>query len=214
MPDGRQEFLIKDSMWLLKINYIHMKSIKYISFLLGLIILLGCEQEILFDTVEAPKPNVSDVDWSASAGGVTTGFAEGGRVFRLPSPLDANNPYRDIRFTVTINSNDQRVIDSLAIEFQHIPSLPSNRAFGWQFYEGIKFEDSERTGSLDLVYDLNLDDLSESYWGEDSFFIGNGASNITREDNVIRIGIFFDDGSSFRLAQVQFSYALTDDGIE
>ena len=191
-----------------------MKNIRYIIVLFALVVLAGCEEEILFDTVEAPNPTVTDEGWTASGGGVTTGFSEGGRSFRLPNPLDEDNPYRDIQFSVTINSNDGRVIDSLAIEFQHVPSLPSNSPQGWSFIEGIKLDDAEKSDSYNFTYNMNFDDVSEIYWDPGDFFIATGAFGIIREDNVVRIGVFFEDGSSFRIAQVQFSYALTEDGEE
>ena len=191
-----------------------MKNIRYIIFLFALIALASCEDDILFDTVEAPNPTVTDEGWTASGGGVTTGFVEGGRSFRLPNPLDPDNLYRDIQFSVTINSNDGRIIDSLAIEFQHVPSLPSNNPQGWSFIEGIKLQDSEKSDSFNFTYNMNFDDVSEVYWGPGNFFIATGVSSIIREDNVVRIGVFFEDGTSFRIAQVQFSYALTEAGEE
>lgn len=175
-------------------------------------LMASCEDDNLFTTVEAPKPQVSDENWQVSAGGVTTGFAEGGRTFRLPNPIENN--YRDINFNVTINSNDSRAIDSIFVEIQHLPTIGSNAAQGWVGYEGIKLSDSERGSSYNFDYDLNLDDWSEDYWGEGNFWIATGVFGISREDNTMRLTVVFDDGSSVRLAQVMFSYPLIDAGVE
>ncbi|MDN5205190.1 hypothetical protein QQ008_27650 [Fulvivirgaceae bacterium BMA10] len=206
-----------------------MKKLLYIY--LCIIISIGfasCEDDILFDTIEVPAPQVTDANWSAevmdgSGVIVNTGFAEGGRVFRLPNPLDETRPWRDIRFQATINSNDSRQIDSISVELQWIPSLPSNAAQGWLFYEGIKVPDAERSSSYSLDYAMNLDEWSDSYVcqtfisgspGCGVLWIAQGVFGITREDNTMRLTVHFDDGSQVRLAQVQFSYFLTDAGVE
>jgi len=174
---------------------ININKILQINLLALSVLLFSCEDDFLFTTIEAEKPQVTDENWVVSAGGVTTGFAEAGRTFRLPNPLEAN--YRDINVSVTINSNDSRQIDSIFVELQHLPSRPSNQAFGWTGYEGI-----------------NLDDWSESYWGPGNFWIATGVFGINREDNTMRLRVIFDDGSEVRLAQVMFSYPLKDAGIE
>ncbi len=192
-----------------------MTQIKYIikiTLLAFSTLLISCEDDLLFTTVEAPAPQVTDEDWVVSAGGVTTGFAEAGRTFSLPNPLEAN--YRDIDISVLINSNDTRLVDSIFIELQHIPKFAANSAQGWAGFEGIKLADSERSSAYTLNYTLNLDDWSESFWGPENFWIGTGVFGITREDNTMRLKVIFDDGSEVRLAQVMFSYPLSDAGIE
>ncbi|MBT28565.1 MAG: hypothetical protein CMO01_02810 [Thalassobius sp.] len=191
-------------------NYIK-SFIRYLFFALP-ILLVSCEEDNLFTTTEAPIPQVSEENWEVSAGGVTTGFAEGGRAFRLPNPLESN--YRDINFNVTINSNDERVIDSIFVEIQHLPTISSNAAQGWAGYEGIKLTEAERSSSYNFNYDLNLDDWSEAYWGPGNFWIATGVFGIVREDNTMRLTVVFDDGSSVRLAQVMFCYPLTEAGVE
>ena len=57
-------------------NYIK-SFIRYLFFALP-ILLVSCEEDNLFTTTEAPIPQVSEENWEVSAGGVTTGFAEGG----------------------------------------------------------------------------------------------------------------------------------------
>jgi|GEM_PF-5704191 len=192
-----------------------MTQIKYIlqvALLACSTLLFSCEDDLLFTTVEAPAPQVTDENWEVSAGGVTTGFAEAGRTFRLPNPLEAN--YREIDISVTINSNDTRQVDSIFVELQHLPSFASNSAQGWAGFEGIKLSESERSSSFNLNYTLNLDDWSESFWGPGNLWIGTGVFGITREDNTMRLRVIFDDGSEVRLAQVMFSYPLSDAGIE
>ena len=199
-----------------------MKHQNILLVILSLVFFWSCEKEILFDTIEAPPPQVTDVGWSAN--GVS--FADGGRVFRLPNPTDEENPYRDIQFQTQINSNDQRQIDSILVELQWIPSLPSNAPQGYQPFEGIKIPEQEQSSSYDFNYNLNLDEWNDQYTqifcgpgGCDPAIIGVGPLPAfglvaTREDNTMRLSIFFDDGSMVRLAPVQFSYPLTPAGIE
>jgi hypothetical protein len=199
-----------------------MKFLNILLSILPLLLIWSCEKDILFDTVEAPSPQVTDVGWTANG----VAFAEGGRVFRLPNPTEEGNIYRDIEFQVQINSNDQRQVDSIAVELQWIPSLPSNAPQGWQPFEGIKIPEGEQSSSFDFTYNLNLDDWNAQYTqiycgpgGCDPPIIGVGLLQqfglvATREDNTLRLKVFFDDGSMVRLAQVQFSYPLTPAGIE
>ena len=184
--------------------------------------LWSCEKDILFDTVDPPEPTVKDSNWSANG----MGFAEGGRVMRLPNPLDENNPYREIEFQTTINSNDSRKVDSIHIDLQFIPSIPSNAALGWIPYTGFRIPSGEQSSTYDFKYTLNLDEWSDvatvgfcGAGGCQPKWIGTGSLpqfglTVNREDNVMRLNVFFDDGSWVRLAQVQFSYALNEDGEE
>lgn len=203
-----------------------MKKIFIYSFVI--ILLAGCQEDILFDTIEAPPPQVSDLNWNASVSGNSLSFAEGGRVFRLPNPLDPDTQFNEIDFSVLINSNDNRNVDSIALELQYIPSIPSNTPLGWDFYQGFKIPEAEQSSEYQFDFTLDL-----AAWGDHytcTFFFGApegcGFNWVTagvlapfgipvaREDNVLRLGVYFDDGSFVRLAQVQFSYPLRSSGIE
>ncbi len=207
--------------------------------MLGLITTLffACDDEDLFKTVEAPEPTVTATDWNATAldaGGntvVSTGFAEGGRLFRLPSPINdtTSTTYRDINFSAIFNSGDERSIASVIIELSWIPSFPSNAAQSWTAYDTLTIETPEQSPVYNLDYTLNLNDWLDDYicfnfitgvpggCGALGGDFSNAGSvfglNIIREDNVMRFTLQFDDGTSERLAQVQFGYPLTEEGL-
>ena len=188
-------------------NINNMKNIISIVFVLSFILLsTACKKDILFDTIEADAPSVSDQNWKANG----RSFSEGGRTFYLDNPLANAGNYRDILFETTINSNDARKIDSISVELQHLPSFAGNAPQGWQLYEVVRVPAAEQSTRYDFNYNLNLDDWSEVYWGPENFFIGNGSFGITREDNTMRLWVHFNDGTQVRLAQVMFSYSLTD----
>jgi hypothetical protein len=171
---------------------------------------MACDNGDLFKTTEAPTPQVSDVDWTAASLGVTQEFAEGGRLFRLTNPIDVDNPYRDVQFSTVISSNDSRNITSIGVELQNI--VAPYGAQGWAPYVTITIPPAEQAPTYEFTFDLNLDDWSTSYWGGP--LVATGAFGIIREDNTMRYTVNFDDGSSVRLAQIQFSYALTEAGEE
>lgn len=185
-----------------------MKNIIIVLALLSFVLLLcsSCKKDVLFDTIEADPPSVTDEGWKANS----VAFAEGGRTFYLDNPLPDAGNYRDIFFETTISSNDNRKIDSIGIELQHLPSFASNAPQGWQAYEVLKIPAAMQSTSYTFNYNLNLDDWSEEYWGPESFFIGNASFGITREDNTMRLWVYFDNGTKVRLAPVMFSYSFSD----
>lgn len=198
---------------------------------------VACDDEDLFKTVEAPAPMVTSTDWNATAidaGGntvVSTGFAEGGRLFRLPSPINdtTSTAYRDINFSAVFNSGDSRRIASVVIELSWIPSFPSNAAQSWTAYDTLVVDAADQSSTYNLDYTLNLNDWLDDYIcfnfvtgtrGGCGVLAGDFSNagpvfglNIIREDNVIRYTLQFDNGTSERLAQVQFSYPLTEAGM-
>lgn len=205
-----------------------MKTIGYM--LLSAIGLAACDEEMLFKTVEAPAPIVTATNWRATAldedGNevATTGFAEGGRLFRLPSPLNdtTSTTYRDIRFQAELASGNQRTIDSVTIEYSWIPSFPSNAPQPWTVYDGIAIAEDSRATTYSFSYLLNLDEWMDDYvcfnyitgvpggcgitdWQGVGALFG---LNVVREDNMMRLTLHFSDGSFETIAQVQFSYPL------
>jgi hypothetical protein len=186
------------------------RIIKYITLVIIVGTMAACDKEQLYKTVELKSPQVSDTNWTATFLGQTVDFVEGGRTFRLSNPLDADNPYRDVQFSTLISSNDSRNIVSITLDLQNI--VAPFGAQGWSEYLTIDIPSAEQGPTYEFVYDLNFDDWSLSYWGIP--LVATGAFGIIREDNTMRYTVTFDDGSTVRLAQIQFSYALTEAGGE
>ncbi|MFY0608038.1 MAG: hypothetical protein JXR10_15065 [Cyclobacteriaceae bacterium] len=213
-----------------------MKNIKIIfSLIIAASVFYACDEENLFDTVEAPAPTVTSTNWSVSAidtlGGIvhTTGFAEAGRLFRLPGPNNDSTStfYRDINVKASFNSGDSRTIDSVTIELRWIPSFPSNAPQPWSVYHGYAIPAAERSTTHEMDYTYNLDEWMDDYAcfnyitgtrGGCGFTNWNGIPGafgltITREDNMMRTTLHFDDGTKQTIAQVQFSLPRLSSGL-
>ncbi|MEQ8473252.1 MAG: hypothetical protein RIC35_18795 [Marinoscillum sp.] len=196
-----------------------------------ILLISSCDEENLFDTVEAPAPIVTSTEWEASAldgsgeAIYTTGFAEGGRLFRLPAPNNdsTGTAYRDINVQTLLSSGDSRLIDSVTVEFIWIPSFPSNGPQSWVVYDAFKLADSEVATTYQFDYNYNLDTWMDNYacyaygvCGFDLDWVSVGpffGINITREDNSMRLRVHFNDGSEAVIAKVQFGLPKTEAGL-
>jgi len=213
-----------------------MKLINKIYLIFIALIIISCDEEQLFKTAEAPAPEVTSESWQATALDVngneiiSTGFAEAGRVFRLPSPVDdsTSTSYRDIRFETELFSGGERTIDSITVEFRWIPSFPSNSPQPWTVYDAFLIPESERSNTYLFDYTLNLNAWMDDYvcfnyitgvpggcgiladWYNVGPLFG---LNVVREDNVMRLTLHFSDGTFARIAQVQFSYPLDESAL-
>ncbi|MEQ9468475.1 MAG: hypothetical protein RLN88_13765 [Ekhidna sp.] len=213
-----------------------MKKIYLIlSLTIASLLLFSCDDENLFDTVEADPPSVTATGWTATAidgGGNTvysTGFADGGRLFRLPGPNDdsTSTVYRDINVQALFDSGDERTIDSITVWMSWIPSFPSNSPQAWTVYEGISIPPVDRASSYQFDYSYNLDTWMDDYvcfnfitgvpggcgavtWSSVGPAFG---LTITREDNMMRTTLHFSDGTQATIAQVQFSLPRLPSGV-
>ena len=205
---------------------------KIVYTLIAAVVLFACDDENLFDTVEAPAPQVSSTNWTATAVDAsgttvyTTGFAEGGRLFRLPAPDNdsTSTVYRDITISTLINSGDSRSVDSVTVWTRWIPSFPSNSPQPWIIYDGISVATRDQAPAYQIDYTLNLDAWADDYicaaYGACGFGIGWSTLgplfgiNIIREDNMMRFTVHFDDGTQETIAQVQMGLPITAAGLQ
>jgi hypothetical protein len=165
------------------------------------------EDDELFIIKEPPLPQVrftfTDADGKPTR--------EGGNTFLISNPGLGGS----FTFNVKINPNDNRMVDSVMVEYQYsiLTTGGGAASFGWAPWETVPV--STTSPAYDFTYTFRIQDLNDFYIGDEIVTTGSFfGTPLARDENETRITAFFNDGTSARSPKLTFTYAVRPSGVE
>jgi hypothetical protein len=176
----------------------------YFPFLIILLaaLLSACKEDEVLKQIAPPRPQVAFTFTDAQ-----------GNPTRISAPnFTIGNPGLNGSFTfnVQINPNDNRLVDSIFVEYQYglLTSGGGSSTFGWELWDVIDVTTADPVYTL--TYTFNIADLNENYIGAPWLTSGKiGNTIIARDENETRITVKFTDGSTARSPKMTWTYPNT-----